>query len=87
MKSNEVTGTSYFFTVVTVTGTSYFLAKGTVTVMWYIIFVTSNALIILGNLYDIHSKFLAAGLFAIYLSWVHDSPQWGPDGRLGQTFN
>ncbi len=33
MKSNEVTGTSYFFTVVTVTGTSYFLAKGTVTVM------------------------------------------------------
>ena len=33
MKSNEVTGTSYFFTVITVTGTSYFLAKGTVTVM------------------------------------------------------
>ena len=44
MKSNEVTGTSYFFTVVTVMGTSYFLTKGTVTEMRYIIFVTSNAL-------------------------------------------
>ena len=44
MKCNEVMGTSYFFTNVTVTGTSYFLTKGTVTVMRYIIFVASNAL-------------------------------------------
>ncbi len=44
MKCNEVMGTSYFYTKVTVTGTSYVLTKGTVTVMRYIIFVSSNAL-------------------------------------------
>ncbi len=46
MKCNEVMGTSYFYTKVTVMGTSYFLTKGTVTVMRYNIFVTSNALLI-----------------------------------------
>ncbi len=43
MKCNKVTGTSYFFTKVTVTVTSYFFTKG-ITVMRYIIFVTYNVL-------------------------------------------